>query len=111
MLRELTKDEFLATFDPHMRFIEEEDDSYGPFPIADYVERCITALSLPTDRNAIEIHHVYLNDKQGFCHVLFNWGAQNVYLVVVTRPVERAVHGHYVLDLNMEYGLYGGQDA
>ena len=89
-----------------MRFIEAEDDSVPPVNIGDYVGDCITALSLRTNRKDVEIHKVYVNDAKGFCHILLNWGVENTYLVIITKPFEGPIHGHYMLDLNEEYGLY-----
>ncbi len=105
MINEMDRQQFLATFDVPMRFIEAEDDSVPSVKIGDYVGNCITALSLPTNRREIEIHKVYMNDARGFCHVLLNWGVENTYLVIVTKPFESTIHGHYLLDLADEYGL------
>lgn len=91
--------------DTPMRSIDADDDSYGPFPIADYVDQMIVFQDLPTTRKEIDIHHVYMNDRAGFCHILFNWGEANVFAVVITKPADKAVYGHYLLDLNSEYGL------
>jgi hypothetical protein len=106
VLKRLTKEEYLSTFDPPMRFIEENDVSYGPFPIGEYVTECINSLNLQTNKEDIEIHYVYMNDKKSFCHILFSWGVQNTYLVLVTMSEKKEVHGHYLLGLNEEYGLY-----
>lgn len=104
-LKPLTKEQYLETMDTPMRFIEADDDSYGPFPIAEYVDHVIKSLSLPTTRKEIDIHHVYMNDSAGFCHILFDWGEANIFVAVVTRPAEKEIHGHYLLDLNSEYEL------
>ena len=102
---ELTHEQYIATMATPMRFIEADDDSCGPFPIASVVDQLIERLALPTTREDISIHYVYMNDKDHFCHILFNWGAKNVYLVLITKPEEKRVHGYRVLDLNTEYGL------
>jgi hypothetical protein len=101
---ELTKEQYLATMHTPMRFIELGDKSDSPFPIGDYVENLITQLALPTTRKEIQIHAVYMNDKKGYCHILFNWGLANVFLVVITIPKEKEVYGYRLLDLNKEYG-------
>lgn len=106
MIIEMDKQQFMATFGTPMRFVAAEDDSVPPVNIGDYVGECITSLGLPTNREGIEIHAVYMNDAKGFCHVLLNWGVENTYLVIITRPFEDRINGHYVLDLNEEYGLY-----
>ena len=93
-----------------MHTVGADDDSFGPFPIADHVEFLIQKLGLQTTREDIEIHYVYLNDKKDYCHILFNWGVKNVFLVLVTRPNEKVVFGYRLLDLNIEYGL-GDENA
>lgn len=108
---ELTKEQYLETMHTPMRFIELGDKSYKPFPIGDYVEGLIKHLALPTTRKDIQIHAVYLNDKEGYCHILFNWGLANVFLVLITKPKEQAVYGYRILDLNKEYGLNEQQNA
>ncbi len=111
MINEMDKQQFLATFDARMRFIEAGDESVPPIKIGDYVGDCITALSLPTDRKDVDIHKVYMNDAKGFCHILLNWGVENTYLVIVTKPFEGTIHGHYLLDLTDEYGLTTGNES
>lgn len=102
---ELTHEQYIATMAIPMRLVEAEDDSYGPFPIGEVVDSLIQGLSLPTTRETMDIHYVYMNDRDHFCHILFNWGVKDVYLVLVTRPRERRVHGYHILDLNAAYGL------
>jgi len=102
---ELTEEQYIATMAEPMRMIETGDTSYGPFPIGAYVDQLIEALDLPTNREDIEIHYVYMNDRDHFCHILFNWGIKNVYLVLITKPKLKEVHGYRLLDLNAEYGL------
>jgi hypothetical protein len=110
-LKELNNEQYLETMDTSMRFIEIDDQSYGPFPLADYVEKLIQKLDLPTSLNDIEIHYIYMNDKKDYCHILFNWGRKNVYVVVITKPSIKQVYGFHFLDLNAEYGLYDGKPA
>lgn len=103
-LNPLTKEQYLGTTVTPMRCIEADDDSCGPTPIADYVDQMIKFQDLPTSRKDIDIHHVYMNDRAGFCHILLNWGEANVFAVVITKPADKTVYGHYLLNLNSEYG-------
>ena len=89
-----------------MRFCGEDDELENPVNIGSYCEECFKIEGIPTNRKDVEIHYVYKNDKKDYCHILLNWGEKNVYLVIVTKPVEQKIHGHYLLDLNKEYGLY-----
>lgn len=103
--QELTKEQYLGTMDALMRFIEIDDNSYEPVPIGDYVEELIEKLDLPTTRKSIQIHAIYMNDKKGYCHILFNWGISNIFLVVITKPHSQNIVGFRLLNLNKEYGL------
>ena len=106
MVSRLTRDAFLATLDAPMRFIHEEDDSVPPVQIGEYFQECVDRENLPTNREDVAIHGVYANPKQDYCHLLLNWGVKNLFLVIVTQPQQQQVFGHYLLDLNTEYGLY-----
>jgi len=108
---ELTREQYIATMATPMRPVGAADDSFGPFPVASVVDHLIEKLQLPTTREDIEIHHVYVNDQGRFCHILFNWGEKNVYLILITKPEEKAVHGYRLLDLNAEYGLCSEEEA
>jgi hypothetical protein len=111
-IQELSKEQYLATMDMPMRFIEAGDTSYGPFPIGECMEELIKTLALPTTMDDIEIHAVYINDKKGYVHILFNWGVANLFFVLVTKPSEKEIYGYrFFLDLGSEYGLNDGQDA
>jgi len=103
-IRQLSKEEFYGTFCEPMRRLEA-DESYRPVPLKDYVVECIRALALPTTLADIEIHHVYLSGDRRHTHVLFYFGGHNRYLVVVVEHEPDVVRGHFVLDLDREYGL------
>lgn len=103
-IRHLSKQEFLGTFCEPMRRLAA-DETYRPVPLKDYVSGCISSLRLPTTLEDIEIHHVYVSGDGKHTHVLFYFGEHNRYLVVVVRHEPDIVQGHYVLDLNKEYGL------
>jgi|SRR5215471_566487 len=103
-IRELSKSEYLGTFCEPMRRLAA-DESFRPVPLNDYVSECILSLALPTTLAEIEIHHVYVSSDGKHTHVLFSFGKRNRYLVVVVRHEPDSVRGHFLLDLNEEYGL------
>jgi hypothetical protein len=103
-IRELSKQDFLATFCGPMHRLGA-DESYRPVPLGDYVSACIQALSLPTTLADIEIHDVYLSGDKRHTHVLFFFGERNRCLVVVASHEPDSIKGHYLLDLDKEYGL------
>jgi hypothetical protein len=53
----------------------------------------------------LQIQHVYLNGDRSYSHVLIHYGRRDRFLVIVVDCNREAVHGHYLLDLDGEYGL------
>lgn len=51
------------------------------------------------------VEHVYRNPSSTFDHVLVFTRTPNVYLVVVVDLTADTIRGHYLQDLNREYGL------
>lgn len=100
----LSRDEYLATFVEPMRRLEA-DETYKPVSIGEYVADCLPKITPPVTRQQLQIHHVYLNGDRTFYHVLIHYGRCNRYLIIVVDCNREAVHGHYLLDLNGEYGL------
>lgn len=50
------------------------------------------------------VDHVYRNGNATFDHVLVPTETKNVYLAIVVDLTNERVHGHHVLNLNIEYG-------
>jgi hypothetical protein len=55
-------------------------------------------------RDQLQIQHVYLNGNRSFCHVLIYYSQHNRFLVIVVDCNQEVVRGHYLLDLDEEYG-------
>ena len=51
------------------------------------------------------VEFVYRSEDGRFDKVLIPYGVENVYLAVVVDRENKCVHGHYLLDLNEEYGV------
>lgn len=100
----LNKDEYLATFVEPMRRLEA-NESYKPVRIGEYVAECIRSFEPPVVRDQLQIQHVYLNGDRSFYHVLIHYGQPNRFLVIVVDCNQQTIRGHYLLDLNEEYGL------
>ena len=105
MKKALSKKKYLATMTDPMRFIEADDESVPPVSLGEYFKESILAADLVPDAESVDIHSVYATPSNDFCHVLLNWGVKNVFIVIVTQPLEQKIYGHYKLDLNSEYGL------
>lgn len=99
----LTDDEFKATFASPMRDVV--NDATNVIDIWPYV----SAIAQPDlgDHTIYDqfVEHVYRTPDDRFDHVMVMTRTKNVYLVVVVDLVKDAIYGHYLLDLNKEYGL------
>ena len=101
-INELTKEQYLETMDG---MVDITLDHKVPVYIWPYAKELY-------DRNLISkqmfengvVELVYRNRRNSFHHLLLR-EQKNVYLVIVIDVQRSAVHGHYILDLNLEYGL------
>lgn len=57
------------------------------------------------------VQHIYRDAGARFDQVLIGTSRANVFLVVVVDLTAASVFGHFLLDLNEQYGLSGGHDA
>ncbi|TIX97693.1 MAG: hypothetical protein E5V17_00940 [Mesorhizobium sp.] len=55
-----------------------------------------------------DVHYVYRDALSRFDQVLIGTGRFNTLLVIVVDRGKSAVFGHFLLDLNKEYGVSGG---
>jgi hypothetical protein len=101
----LSREEYHATMIHPMRRHLDTIDEVRLVNLAPYVAEYVRDLCFPNTMDDIELQRVYLNGNNTFFHVLLFFGEPNVYLVVVVDCSREAVHGHYLLDLNEEYGL------
>ena len=99
----LDEDAFLATLAEPMRDVTREATnvldiwSYvAAVPVADLGGHAVS------DRS---VEFVYRDPTDHFDHVQVMTTTKNVYLVVVVDLHKDCVYGHYLLDLNKEYGL------
>jgi hypothetical protein len=106
--RLLTEAEFKATFSSEMVDIKGREDvvhSDGVIDLAPYLSAAaasIAPLQLLSDVPPTAVYH---SPDRGFDHVLYPCNRSNTYMVVVVVPSAGAVHGHYVIDLESEFGL------
>jgi hypothetical protein len=71
-----------------------------------YVESLnLNALGLPSLN---EVRHVYRDGLGRYDQVLIGTGRFNALLVIIVDLSAKAVLGHFLVDLNKEYGLEGG---
>jgi hypothetical protein len=100
----LTKAEYLAIFVEPMRRLEA-DESFKPVRIGEYVTECMCNFEPSVARDQLQIEQVYLNGDRSFYHILIDYGQHNRFLVIVVDCNRESIRGHYLLDLNEEYGL------
>lgn len=104
MRRELTKEEFLKTMGPGMKNITQDAESV--VDIWEYskgllIEKKISRYGF--DNRLIEA--VYCDAERRYHHVLLFAEQTNSYVVIVVDVKEKTIIGHYLLDLNEEYGI------
>lgn len=106
MPRRLTEAEFKATFSDQMRDITGREEGVHPdgvLDLAPYLAATdVAPLQLLPDQSPAAVYH---SPDRGFDHVLYRCDRSNTYLVVVVTESGGKVHGHYVLDLGLEYAL------
>ena len=99
----ITEDDFKATMTPKLHNVQESvTDVLGIWP---YV------YSVPS--NDLEgdviyepfVDGVYRTEDEHFDHVMVMTKTKNVYLAVIVDLACGSFHGHWLLDLNREYGL------
>jgi hypothetical protein len=105
--RRLSEAEYRATFADPMVDIKGREDLFQPDGVLDLrpylraAQADIAPLELLAD---VPPAAVYLTADRRFNHVLYPCDRSNVYLVVVV-VADAFIYGHFVLDLQKEYGL------
>ena len=104
VVRSLLEDEFKACFAEPMRDVTAT--AAAAVDIWSYIE------ALDLDEIGVpylnDVHYVYRDANNRFDQVLIGTGRFNALLVIVVDLAKSAVHGHFLLDLNKEYGTTGG---
>lgn len=100
----LTEAAYLATMSTPMTLLMPEDD-FAPIALGEYVTSVPEEDLEGHDFAEHNVDRVYREPGGRFIHVLLASATANVFLVIVVDEPGRAVHGHYLLDLNKKYGL------
>ncbi len=104
LTRLLTKQEYLATCPGKMTDVTKLGDAVVDiWPYVNEAKRGLDISDHAVKHELVEI--IYRTDDGRFDHVLIPYGVDNVFLTVVVDRLGRGVHGHYLLDLNEEYGV------
>ena len=98
--RRLTKVEFRECFAMPMRNMSSQPEVVTDiWPYVDEINPTSEGV-----RQFGDVSHVYRDGKSRYDQVLIQTDAANVFLVIVVDLTARAVFGHHLLDLNIEYG-------
>lgn len=103
--RLLTHEEFLTCFIGRMKDVSNSvDDPIDIWPYVDSVPK--SDLEGHVLDNGI-VEYVWATDDDTVHHALVSTLTKNVYLAILVDVPGRRIIGHYLLDLNREYGLNG----
>ena len=103
--RNLSDAEFKALFAPPMQNVTgHAQPLVDIWPYVDALD--LDALGLP---NLNDVQYVYRDALNRYDQILIGTGRFNALLVIVVDRANPGVVGHRVLDLNVEYGVSGGQ--
>ena len=102
--RRLSEEEFKACFDgPMIDVTAHANAAVDIWPYVDALD--LDELGLPSIN---DVHYVYLDANGCFDQVLIGAGRFNALLVIVVDLKAGTIFGHFLLDLNKEYGVSGG---
>ncbi|MEO0475670.1 MAG: hypothetical protein AAF085_06845 [Planctomycetota bacterium] len=102
-MRLLTDSEYQQTMSAPMTPLDSE--SVPPFDFWDYFERIPAEDFQGFNCRAGEVERAWNGPAGHYQHVLVNSEKSNVFMVLILDLHRSCVHGHYLLDLNQEYGL------
>ncbi len=101
---ELTKEEYISTFDPKM--LDVTQTAIPVVNIWQYVEQLTKHnIVLPYVFEKQLVEYVYENTASTFHHILLPTNNKNIFVAIIVDIKEKYIKGHYLLDLEKEYGL------
>ncbi len=103
--KELTEKEFKSTFSEKMNDVTGSADAI--VDIWEYVELLDKENCFLT-RDILEngfVEKVYRNSGNKYDQILIPTVKKNVYLIIIVNIDGQNIYGHYLLDLNKEYGI------
>jgi len=103
-INKLSDKEFHKTFSPPMQELGFDDETSG-INLKKYIQKIIKKEKLKTSTKDIEIHYVYHSPNEKYEHILFNYGVNELYLVIVINLINKDIIGYHILDLLEKYGI------
>ena len=101
----LSREQYLATMDQHPTPVENADSA--PVDLGGYIDQIPESDLGGYDFSHREVSRAWNTVEDKWQHVLIRCAVPNVYLVVVLDLAPPEIAGHYLLDLNAEYGIDG----
>lgn len=101
---QLTKEDYNSTFSNKM--IDVTNSTEPIVEIWPYVEELSKRNIINTyvSRNKL-VELVYQNEQNTFHHILLPTEDKNIFVVILVNLLTKKIKGHFILDLNKEYGL------
>ena len=104
MAVELTEKEYRGTMTSKMIDVTGAGDaSVDIWPYVRQLTKNNVVLDYVYEKQLVEA--VYRNDQNTFDHVLIPTNDKNVFVVIIVDIGRKTIKGHYLLNLNKEYGL------
>ena len=103
----LSNTEFKKTFGAKMINITGKEDEYSPDGVIDIMPYVDVIPEADLKGNVlidILVESVYRSSDDKYDHVQLITNSKNIFLVVIINLVTNSIHGHFLLDLNKEYG-------
>jgi len=105
-LNRLSKPQYLKTMTAKMLDVTESAEALTDiWGYAEGLSRDGVLSEYAYNKRLVEA--VYVNGDNTYHHVLLFAKEPNVYAVVIVDTIKKHIFGHYILDLNQEYGLIG----
>ena len=103
-VKELTPDQFKNTMTGTMNNVTESAEP--TVDIWPYVQLLVSKeiVSEYVFQNNL-VESVYSNQDNSFHHILLPTADQNIFIVIIVNNLKENIEGHYILNLNKEYGV------
>lgn len=99
----LTDAEYKSTMGDGMRLLRP-DEIVRPVDVGSYLASVVVEDFKGHDFSSRQVGSVYQGPTGRWMHVLLGSDSANVFLVVVVDDASGSVYGHYLLDLDSQYG-------
>jgi hypothetical protein len=100
----LSQEQYLGTFGETRSRVSPDEGP--PFDFWSYFDAIPPADFHNRNCSAGMVDYAWRDDAGRYEHVLVNSDDRNVFMVLVLDRLNATVYGHYLLDLNCEYGIH-----